>query len=34
MGDERWQVTGSAAEVYQRQLVPAISGPVPRGSID
>jgi SAM-dependent methyltransferase len=27
MGDERWQVTGSAAEVYERQLVPAIFGP-------
>jgi ubiquinone/menaquinone biosynthesis C-methylase UbiE len=27
MGDERWQVTGSAAEVYQRQLVPAIFAP-------
>ena len=27
MSDERWQVTGSAAEVYQRQLVPAIFGP-------
>ncbi|HEX5881240.1 MAG TPA: methyltransferase domain-containing protein [Actinomycetota bacterium] len=27
MGDERWQVTGSAAEVYQGQLVPAIFAP-------
>lgn len=27
MGDERWQVTGSAAEVYERQLVPAIFAP-------
>ncbi|MFL6266603.1 MAG: methyltransferase domain-containing protein [Actinomycetes bacterium] len=27
MGDGRWQVTGSAAEVYQRQLVPAIFAP-------
>jgi SAM-dependent methyltransferase len=27
VGDERWQVTGSAAEVYQRQLVPAIFAP-------
>jgi SAM-dependent methyltransferase len=27
MGDERWQVTGSAAGVYERQLVPAIFGP-------
>jgi SAM-dependent methyltransferase len=27
MGGERWQVTGSAAEVYQHQLVPAIFGP-------
>jgi SAM-dependent methyltransferase len=27
MSEERWQVTGSAAEVYQRQLVPAIFGP-------
>lgn len=27
MGDEQWQVTGSAAEVYQRELVPAIFGP-------
>jgi ubiquinone/menaquinone biosynthesis C-methylase UbiE len=26
MGEERWQITGSAAEVYQRQLVPAIFG--------
>ena len=34
MGDERWQVTGSAAEVYQRQLVPAISGPSLGGPID
>jgi ubiE/COQ5 methyltransferase family len=24
MSEERWQVTGSAAEIYQRQLVPAI----------
>ena len=32
MGDERWQVTGSAAEVYERQLVPAIFGPGPPGS--
>jgi ubiquinone/menaquinone biosynthesis C-methylase UbiE len=27
MVDERWQVTGSAAEVYEGQLVPAIFGP-------
>jgi SAM-dependent methyltransferase len=27
VGDERWQVTGSAAEVYERELVPAIFGP-------
>jgi ubiquinone/menaquinone biosynthesis C-methylase UbiE len=27
MGDEQWQVTGSAAEVYERQLVPAIFAP-------
>jgi methylase of polypeptide subunit release factors len=27
MGDEQWQVTGSAAEVYERELVPAIFGP-------
>jgi SAM-dependent methyltransferase len=27
MGDEQWQVAGSAAEVYERQLVPAIFGP-------
>jgi hypothetical protein len=27
MSEERWQVTGSAAEVYQRQLVPAIFAP-------
>jgi hypothetical protein len=27
VADERWQVTGSAAEVYERELVPAISGP-------
>jgi SAM-dependent methyltransferase len=27
VGDERWQVTGSAAQVYERQLVPAIFGP-------
>lgn len=27
MDDERWQVTGSAAEVYERELVPAIFGP-------
>jgi SAM-dependent methyltransferase len=27
MSDERWQVTDSAAEVYERQLVPAIFGP-------
>jgi hypothetical protein len=32
MGDERWQVTGSAAEVYERQLVPAIFGPWAPGS--
>jgi hypothetical protein len=34
MGDERWQVTGSAAEAHQRQPVPAIPGPSLRGSID
>jgi SAM-dependent methyltransferase len=27
VGDEQWQVAGSAAEVYERQLVPAIFGP-------
>jgi ubiquinone/menaquinone biosynthesis C-methylase UbiE len=27
MGDEQWQVAGSAAQVYDRQLVPAIFGP-------
>jgi SAM-dependent methyltransferase len=27
MSEERWQVTGSAAEVYQRRLVPAIFAP-------
>jgi SAM-dependent methyltransferase len=27
VGDERWQVTGTAAEVYERELVPAIFGP-------
>jgi len=27
VGDEQWQVTGSAAEVYERELVPAIFGP-------
>ena len=27
MGEERWQVAGSAAEVYERELVPAIFGP-------
>jgi hypothetical protein len=27
MGDEQWQVAGSAAQVYERQLVPAIFGP-------
>jgi SAM-dependent methyltransferase len=27
LSDEQWQVAGSAAQVYQRQLVPAIFGP-------
>ena len=27
MGEEQWQVAGSAAEVYERELVPAIFGP-------
>lgn len=27
MGDEQWQVAGSAAQIYDRQLVPAIFGP-------
>ena len=27
MGDQQWQVAGSAAEVYERELVPAIFGP-------
>lgn len=27
MGEEQWQVAGSAAQVYERQLVPAIFGP-------
>ena len=27
MGEEQWQVAGSAAQVYDRQLVPAIFGP-------
>ena len=27
MGDEQWQVAGSAAQVYERQLVPAIFAP-------
>jgi SAM-dependent methyltransferase len=27
VGDEQWQVAGSAAEVYERELVPAIFGP-------
>jgi ubiquinone/menaquinone biosynthesis C-methylase UbiE len=27
VGDQQWQVTGSAAEVYERELVPAIFGP-------
>ena len=27
MGDEQWQVSGSAAEVYERELVPAIFAP-------
>jgi SAM-dependent methyltransferase len=27
MDDGRWQVTGGAAQVYERQLVPAIFGP-------
>jgi SAM-dependent methyltransferase len=27
VGDEQWQVAGSAAQVYDRQLVPAIFGP-------
>ena len=27
MGDEQWQVAGSAAQVYERELVPAIFGP-------
>jgi SAM-dependent methyltransferase len=27
VGDEQWQVAGSAAQVYERELVPAIFGP-------
>ena len=27
MGDQQWQVAGSAAQVYERELVPAIFGP-------
>jgi SAM-dependent methyltransferase len=27
VGDQQWQVAGSAAEVYERELVPAIFGP-------
>jgi SAM-dependent methyltransferase len=27
VGDGQWQVTGSAAEVYERELVPALFGP-------
>ena len=27
MGEEQWQVAGSAAQVYERELVPAIFGP-------
>jgi len=27
VGEEQWQVAGSAAQVYERQLVPAIFGP-------
>jgi SAM-dependent methyltransferase len=27
VGEEQWQVAGSAAEVYERELVPAIFGP-------
>ena len=26
MGDDQWQVAGSAAQVYERELVPAIIG--------
>jgi hypothetical protein len=27
VGNEQWQVAGSAAQVYERQLVPAIFAP-------
>jgi SAM-dependent methyltransferase len=34
VGEEQWQVAGSAAQVYERQLVPAIFGPWARRVLD